>query len=309
MNPHTNYVAVGLFLLFGSIALVGLVVWLGKAGDTTRTSTYVVQIDGNVNGLSNGSIVRYLGVNVGSVAKIVLHTESLEQPVVEVWIEIQEGLPIGDATYATLVAQGVTGIANIDLANDPELARPQVMHESGVPIIPFRPSGLSALLAGGGDLAEGVRRLVVRLNAWVSEENRSQAEEILENLRVLSATLARESGEIPELVGSLKATLSSLERSAEGVEGAISDDWPVIAADLKATSANLAAVSGRVNGWLERNEGSVDRLLGEGVDDVVGLVAELRAVAEQLNRLSSRLREDPSRLIYQPVRDPVVADP
>ena len=99
MNPHTNYVAVGLFLLFGSIALVGLVMWLGKAGDTAPTSRYVVQIDGNVNGLSNGSIVRYLGVNVGSVVDILLHTDTPE-PVVEVWIEIQEGLPIGDATYA-----------------------------------------------------------------------------------------------------------------------------------------------------------------------------------------------------------------
>ena len=308
MNPHTNYVAVGLFLLFGSIALIGLVMWLGKAGDTTQTSSYVVQIDGNVNGLSNGSIVRYLGVNVGSVEQILLHTQSVE-PVVEVWIEIQEGLPIGEATYATLVAQGVTGIANIDLANDLTLARPQVLHESGVPIIPFRPSGLSALLSGGGDLTEGARRLITRLNAWVGEENRSRVEEILENVQVLSASLARESENIPELVDSLKVTLASLERSAAGLEGAIAEDWPVIAADLKTTSANLSAVSGRVDGWLERNEGNVDRLLGEGLNDVTGLVAELQKVAEQLNRLSSRLREDPSRLIYRPVRDPVVADP
>ncbi len=308
MNPHTNFVAVGLFLLFGSIALVGLVMWLGKAGDTTPTAGYVVQIDGNVNGLSNGSIVRYLGVNVGSVVDIVLHTDGAE-PIVEVWIRIQEGLPIGEATYATLVAQGVTGIANVDLANDLGSARPQVMHASGVPIIPFRASGLSALLSGGGDLTVGAQRLITRLNAWAGEENRARVEEILENLAVLSEALAKEGEEIPELVDSLKRTMASLERTAVGLEGVVAEDWPVIAEDLKATSANLSAASARVDGWLERNEESVDRLLGEGLDDVTGLVADLRQAAEQLNRLSTRLREDPSRLIYRQAQDPVVAEP
>ncbi len=308
MNPHTNYVAVGVFLLFGSIALIALVMWLGKAGDTTRMSSYVVQIDGNVNGLSEGSVVRYLGVNVGSVSQILLHTETVD-PVVEVWIEIQEGLVVDEATFATLVAQGVTGIANIDLANDQTLASPQVLHESGVPIIPFRPSGLSALLSGGGDLTAGAQQLITRLNAWTGEDNRHRVEEILKNLELLSGTLAEESEEIPELLRSLKTTLASLERSAEGLEGAIADDWPVIAADLKATGSNLSAASARVDGWLESNEGNVERLLGEGLTDVTGLVAELQGAAEELNRLSRRLREDPSRLIYRPVRDPVVAEP
>jgi phospholipid/cholesterol/gamma-HCH transport system substrate-binding protein len=308
MNPHTNYVAVGLFLLIGSIALVGLIMWLGEAGDTAPKSEYVVQIDGNVNGLSNGSVVRYLGVNVGAVVDILLHTDA-DRPVVEVWIEIEEGLPIGDATYATLVVQGVTGIANIDLANDAELARAQQLHESGVPIIPFRASGLSALLSGGGDIATDARRLLARLNAWAGEENRVRVEDILDNLLELSESLAEQGREVPALVASLKETLSSLERTSKGLETAVVEDWPTIASDLKATSANLAAASHRVDGWLVRNEDSVDRFLGEGLDDMTGLVAELRQTSEQLNRLAVRLREDPSRLIYRPQQDAVVAEP
>ncbi|MGB0670882.1 MAG: metallophosphoesterase, partial [Rhodospirillales bacterium] len=38
----------------------------------------------------------------------------------------------------------------------------------------------------------------------------------------------------PELVGSLKGTLASLERAADGLEGAVADDWPAIAEDLNA---------------------------------------------------------------------------
>jgi hypothetical protein len=64
-----------------------------------------------------------------------------------------------------------------------------------------------------------------------------------------------------------------------------------------------------VDGWLERNEDNVDRLLDEGLNDVAGLVVDLRQTAEQLNRLSTRLREDPSRLIYRAAQDPVLAEP
>jgi ABC-type transporter Mla subunit MlaD len=126
---------------------------------------------------------------------------------------------------------------------------------------------------------------------------------------LLSDSLAAQSEEVPELVASLRGTLASLERASRGLETAVADDWPAIASDLKATSANLSAASSRVDGWLERHEESVDRFLGEGLNDLSGLVTDLHETSEQLNRLAVRLREDPSRLIYRPQQDPVVVDP
>ena len=172
MNPHTNYAAVGFFLLVGVAVMVVLVVWLGQAADTTPRTGYVVRIESNVNGLSNGSIVRYLGVNVGSVVDIQLYTDT--RPFVDVFIEIEEGLPIDDSTYATLVSQGVTGIANIDLASDLKLARPLETHESGIPIIPFRATGLSAMLAGLDHVDEAhVSRAHVRVSGRTGSDARA----------------------------------------------------------------------------------------------------------------------------------------
>jgi phospholipid/cholesterol/gamma-HCH transport system substrate-binding protein len=307
LNPQTNFVAVGLFLIAGVISLVVLIMWLGKAGDTEPKASYVVEIDGNVNGLSNGSVVRYLGVNVGTVVDIVLHTEG--HPVVDVHIQIQKGLPISEHTYATLVAQGVTGIANIDLANDPDKSWPRATHSSGVPVIPFRMSGLNALLTGSGDITAEFQRLLVQLNELAGDQNRTRVREILENFAAVSGTLAQEREEIPALMASLKRTLESLERTAHRVEGAVNEDWPDIATDLKSTAANLADASMRVDTLLERNDANVDRLLGEGLDDVTDLAANLRTVTDELSRLAARLREDPSRLIFRSKRDPVVAEP
>jgi phospholipid/cholesterol/gamma-HCH transport system substrate-binding protein len=307
LNPHTNYLAVGFFLLLGIVVTVILVIWLGQAGDNTPKAQYVVQIDREVNGLSNGSSVRYFGVAVGSVVDIRLHTVGASH--VDVLIDIQDDIPIDESTYATLVVQGVTGIANVDLGTDPERPRPLIMDPSGLQIIPFRATGLSAMLAGSGDLTLDARRLLAQLNAWTDAENLQRVRNILANIEGVSETIADQREEIPELVATLKSAVGSLERTAQGLEGIIDDDWPVIANDLKATSENLRTVSTRVDGWLEANDENVERLLGEGLESVSQLVVDLSRTADELTRLSVKLRENPSRIIYRAQRDPVVAEP
>ena len=307
MNPHTNYLAVGIFLLLGIVGLVVLVMWLGRAGDNIPKAQYVVQIQGDVNGLSNGSAVRYLGVNVGSVVDIRLNTETGAE--VDVYIDINEELPINETTYATLVVQGVTGIANVDLGHDGEVARPMKNHPSGQTIIPFRATGLSAMLAGSGDLTTDAQRLLAQLNQLTGEENLLRVRTILANVEDITQAVADQRAEIPELLATLKSTVTSLERTAQRMESAMKDDWPQIAADLKTTSQNLSSVSGRVDGWLEANDENVDRLLDEGLDSAAKLITDLRGAADELSRLSSKLREDPSRIVYRSKHDPVVAEP
>jgi ABC-type transporter Mla subunit MlaD len=134
-------------------------------------------------------------------------------------------------------------------------------------------------------------------------------EGILADVHKLTSAVAERREDIPAMVVSLKSAIASLERTAGGLETAVAEDWPLIAADLRSTSSNLASVSQRVDGWLESNDESVDRLLGEGLDSASALVVDLRDVADQLARLSARLREDPSRIIYRAQHDPVVADP
>ena len=64
-----------------------------------------------------------------------------------------------------------------------------------------------------------------------------------------------------------------------------------------------------MDGWLEANDENVNQLLGEGIGSVTLLVEDLRVTADELTRLSTRLREDPSRIIYRTQHDPVVVDP
>ncbi|HXZ88277.1 MAG TPA: MlaD family protein [Candidatus Binataceae bacterium] len=95
-NPKT----IGLFVL-GAIALaVAAVLILGSGRLFRQTSQYVLFFRGNVNGLRVGAAVKFKGVEIGSVQKILLNlrlaTEAARRPVqaditIPVVIEIDQG--------------------------------------------------------------------------------------------------------------------------------------------------------------------------------------------------------------------------
>ena len=307
MNPHTNYLAVGLFVLVGISTVVVLILWFGGNGESTPTTRYIVPIYSEVNGLSKGSAVRFLGVDVGAVSDISLHTSVA--PFVEVLIDVRNDLPIGETTYATLVIQGVTGIANIDLGNDSGQTNRPEANIDGVPLIPFRATGLSAALADSGNITQGLQQFMTRLNAWTSDGNLDRATRILEDLEALTSVLSEQRKDIPDIVATLQRSVTGMEQLVGGLTAVAENDLPVIASDLKETSHRLAGISSRVDAWLTGNDDNINQLLGDGFGSMTMLVDDLRLVAQELSRLTTKLREDPARLIHRSRHDPVVAEP
>ena len=58
MYERTNYLAVGVFILIGTLALVAVGFWIGGVGQTVPMSRYTVIFERDVNGLSEGSMYR-----------------------------------------------------------------------------------------------------------------------------------------------------------------------------------------------------------------------------------------------------------
>jgi ABC-type transporter Mla subunit MlaD len=69
---------------------------------------------------------------------------------------------------------------------------------------------------------------------------------------------------------------------------------------LRTVADNLATTSARVDRFVADNQTNVTRFTGEGLDEVIALVRDARAVAQELNALTRSLRDDPSRVLYQP---------
>ena len=72
MDRDANYVAVGAFVLLVIAMAVSFVFWYTDQQDKRTYQRYEIYFPGSVSGLTAGSPVRYLGVDVGKVVRIML---------------------------------------------------------------------------------------------------------------------------------------------------------------------------------------------------------------------------------------------
>ena len=74
-----------------------------------------------------------------------------------------------------------------------------------------------------------------------------------------------------------------------------------MAARLQDVAEHLAGVSERADRLLKRHEADLDRFAGQGLDELQQLARESRDTVTEVHDLARSLKENPSRLLYEPV--------
>ncbi len=307
MYERTNYLAVGIFIVIGTLALVAVGLWVSGLGQGVPMSRYVIIFDRDVNGLSEGSPVRYMGVDVGTVTVIRLF--HAEDTAIEVRIEIAASTPVDRGTYATLAYQGITGVAFINLAAEPG-ERGEIAKTAGhdYPVIPARDVGIAALLNSGPEIAAQVNSTLEDISVLLSEENIAAATRTLENVEQFTGALAGERRALAALPGRMNESLDQLQKALELLVAVTGEAGPELLAatqNLRQTSERLASVSARVDEWLAANEAAVNSFLDEGIGETAAMVSDAREAMRELEKLATELRENPSRVVYKPNLEPV----
>jgi phospholipid/cholesterol/gamma-HCH transport system substrate-binding protein len=98
MYERTNYLAVGVFILLGTVVLLIVGFWVAEVGQTVPTTRYTIIFERHVNGLSEGGPVRYMGVDVGLVTTIQL--SRAEDTAIEAEIEVASSTPVDSGTQS-----------------------------------------------------------------------------------------------------------------------------------------------------------------------------------------------------------------
>lgn len=75
MNRKPNATLIGAFVTIGTVLLVGLTMFLGARSFSSDVSRMILFFDQSVNGLAVGSQVKFRGVPVGQVEKILIRAE------------------------------------------------------------------------------------------------------------------------------------------------------------------------------------------------------------------------------------------
>jgi phospholipid/cholesterol/gamma-HCH transport system substrate-binding protein len=308
MYERTNYLAVGVFVLLGIIVLFAVGFWIGGIGQTVPMSRYAIIFERDVNGLSEGSPVRYMGVDVGQVTTIQLLRA--KRTAIEVRIEVASSTPVDGGTYASLGYQGITGVAFINLAADSGEHQPlAVAAGQDYPIIRTRDVGIAALLNSGPEMLARVNNLLDDAGLVLSEENRNSTTRILENLEQLTTALAGQRDVLAVLPARMNESLDKLQDTLELASELTAEARPELLAamqNLRQTTDNLANASERVEHWVVENDAAVDSFLAGGIGETAALVSDTRAAMRELEKLGTELRRNPSRIVHKPKLEPVV---
>jgi phospholipid/cholesterol/gamma-HCH transport system substrate-binding protein len=302
MDRDANYVAVGAFVLL-VIAMAGsFVLWYTNNQDKQIYLRYEIYFPGSVSGLTQGSPVRYLGVDVGKVTRILIDPQQHNR--VLVIADIEASAPIDGSTRASLSLQGITGLLFIDLEQDHKITAPRALADGlHYPVIRSAPSDFDVLLSSLPALTTHLVELADRFNQVFSDENVRAFNTTLANVRLASEHLPSTLGEVQSLVTDVRHMTLEVQGAATDlrrIEAQATPDLQATLANVRQLSDNLSKASERLQQFAADNEPGISRFTEQSLPEFEQLLRESRQAARDFRDLSRSLKQNPSQLIYEP---------
>jgi phospholipid/cholesterol/gamma-HCH transport system substrate-binding protein len=302
VEREANYLTVGAFVLLVLALGAWFVIWYTDAQDKRDYKRYEIYFEGSVSGLSNGSPVRYLGVDVGRVFDIRLDPRAADR--VQVIADIDEKAPISAKTLASLSLQGVTGLLYIDLERDRggRSVMPLVPSER-YPVIRTVQSDFDLLVSSLPDLVTRGAELANRLSGVLSDANIEAVSVTLDNIRQASIELPRILKDVKQMTGELERTVAEIEGAAGGIRDITQGAGPDIkaaVASVRTVVENFASTAARLDAFVVENEANITRFSDQGLFQFQELIRDSREAAQEFRELSRSLKREPSQLLYEP---------
>ena len=187
MESRINYTIVGLFVFLLTAGLIAFVFWLGKHGVRQEYDQYLVYMSESVAGLSTDASVKYKGVDVGTVERVGLNPDNVEE--VELLLNIRQGVPIKTDTRAKIKSFGITGLAFIELTGSSKEASLLKKPADTLPVIQASPSIFAQIDESGRELVEKTNLALEKFDRLFSDKNLQNIDSILSETNMLAADI------------------------------------------------------------------------------------------------------------------------
>lgn len=287
--------------LLGVVAIVALYfgfLFLKGTDFFSTTKTYYVIYE-NVDGLTASSPVVLNGVKVGIVQAMDIELEKDHR--IKVSINVNDDIPVGDSTIASLTSSDLLGGKAITLFLKPNKRR----YKGGEMLISYTQQSLTDMLTAKAMPVLGqVDSTLLKFNSFFNDDAKRSLRATLlntqatteavrdmllsnqRNINIITANMAM-------LTGQLAATEQKFNRLATNLNQ-ITDTLkatPINATirDLNATVAEAQTALNKFN----QNTGTVGRLMN---DD--SLYANMNASTESLNALLKDFKANPKRYVH-----------
>jgi phospholipid/cholesterol/gamma-HCH transport system substrate-binding protein len=284
MMQSSRALAAGLFTVALLFASISLFYWLGHL-DRER-NVYVVSTQASVTGLNPESTVFYRGIAVGKVINIAFDPESNDTILIK--IEVDKHIVLTQAVFATLHLKGVTGLTQLELEEMPEKPKDLKALAAGEDKnnrIPLLPSQTDRLLNAGDALLKKADRLMLKLNALLTDENEKNIVDILTNLSILSGKLQSLQQRVDNALAEVPGITKDARRTLKNIDS--------LASDLKDLSKQAKTLSKNFNTTAITATRAGNALNESTLPKINNLLNELQDTSEQVKRIAVTLQNNP----------------
>lgn len=313
MENKAHYALIGTFVLIALFAVIAFVAWLSNAQFDQQFDEYEVSFQGGVQGMSQGTEVRFNGLKVGDVTRLRIDPNDTNAVLVD--IQVETDTPIDTKSVGRMEPLGLTGLNYIQIIPGGE----------GFPLIkelpgkgPYRLVGeasrIDVLLGGGGNVIEAAQSALARVNTVMSQDAIADFHGILANINQITDNL-KDLDVDPRLVentlGAIEQAAKDVSIAALAVDVAAKDFDALVQNDVKSTLARakvsmgeldkaLGSIGSAADGTddlIADSRDAINRLSNSGLTDMEETIDGIRRVVESLARVADSLEQNPTAFI------------
>ncbi len=285
----------GFFMILGCFLIVVFIAIPVGFSLKDRTELYYSIFGGgeSISGLVDGAEVKYNGVKIGNIDKILLDPDDFTK--VRVVYRIDRGkIAVTEGMQARTGLMGITGLLYIEITGGSPDA-PVLKEDSE---IPSKPSLLHAISGKAEIIVGKVELLLNHLNILTHPDSLASIKKILENVQGLTDT-ARTF--IADMSPNIKTIVASTKRTMHKVEGISSDVQSITGKiDQNVDFGQLAEIMTHIDSTAQAMKNlsqNLDLTIKQSREDITVSMVNLREALENINELSKLLMENPSLII------------
>ncbi len=172
------------------------------------------------------------------------------------------------------------------------------------PVIEAGQSELERVKATLPELLGSLKDAAHSLDTMLNAQNREAITETIANVRTVTATAAKQSKEVNEILSNASASilqLTALLRDLDesySARGGLKDQASQTLADYDRVAKNLSETTRQLQSVIDENRRGIRDFTQRTLPDVGDLVSGVQRLVEDVTRFVAEIERDPTRLLY-----------
>lgn len=286
MENKNSYFIAGLFFCL-VVGFIGIFLLFMQGYNSKETRDYYIVTKELPNGIKKDGEVRFIGVPVGHIRDI--YFSDPYSATIEIWLSIDDNLPIKTDSQAIVERSGISGIAHINITKGSDTAR--IFNKNERAQISLGEGLLDKIGSRTANLTESLDKIASKIDEALRQENLDKLLNSINKINSLMNVIASDKNldKIDEIIDNLHVVSQDLKRA----------NLDRLAANLDKSISDINTAWNNIDERI--NSGQIDfkTMLAPTIKSAQQSIDELNDLAEQIKNNLNNLEDNPYEFFFK----------